>query len=81
MVKIDVNVKVICISDSDYANITVGKLYEGKIYLDSPGLTFSNDIKNRIFITNDMGFEYGYDISHFKSLCDIRNEKLNKLGI
>ena len=73
---VKMNVKVICISDSD-----LGKLYEGKIYLDSPGLTFSNDIKNRIFITNDMGFEYGYDISHFKSLCDIRNEKLNKLGI
>ena len=64
-----------CISDSikpygKYGCITIGKVYTA----------INVDLRD-ILIVNDGDIEFYYEIELFKSVEDIRNERLNELGI
>jgi hypothetical protein len=61
--------KVVCIDNKDCDYITIGKTYE-----------VININEYEYNIIDDCGDDYwDYDIEFFKTLSDIRNEKINKL--
>ena len=60
--------KVVCINSKDCGTLTTGKTYD----------TYQT-LKTIYYIKNDFGIIFGYDRSYFKSVEDIRNEKLDEL--
>lgn len=60
--------KIICIRHSNWEDLTIGKTYdvvrEGNDWYD---------------IKDDVGFIWGYPKIRFKTLSEIRNEKIDKL--
>ena len=67
--------KVVCINKFFYESITEGKIYELKQQ------KLFDDLQWMYFIINDAGFEHEYLKECFKYLDDIREDKLNKLGL
>ena len=62
--------KVKCIENRGFRNLTVGKMYD-IIYDDK------NDF--RYFIKDDINEKWGYPNKNFKTLSEIRNEIIDKL--
>jgi hypothetical protein len=60
--------KVVCINNKGFTNLTISKTYEAIV---------EDDYCYRII--SDYGNEYRYPKSYFKSLSEIRNEKIDKL--
>lgn len=75
--------KVVCVERLFYGNITVGKVYD--VIATSIGdLTERDDYfipNGRICIISDIGEEFEYLKKCFKYLSEVREEKLNGLGI
>ena len=61
--------KVKCFKQDIFDKLTIGKTYD-VIKIDDDG---------NYYIIDDIGYELRYLKEHFKSLSEIRNEKINKL--
>ena len=69
-----------CISNVGYY-LTIDKIYEAEICLDSPSEVRPGEQVFDYYIVNDIGIRHGIEASLFKNISEIREEKLNELGI
>jgi hypothetical protein len=69
-----------CINIGGY-HLTIDKIYEAEICLDSPSEVRPGEQVFDYYITNDIGIRHGIGSSLFKNISEIREEKLNELGI
>jgi hypothetical protein len=60
--------KIKCINDGGWEYLTIGKIYE-VFYID----------KYYYKINNDNGYKHWYSKDWFKTLSEIRNDKIDKL--
>lgn len=64
--------KVVCLRSSGY-HLTEGKIYDVSLYTDSPVFSY--------YVVNDIGYSHGVEGNIFKSLDEVREQKLKELGI
>ena len=69
-----------CINRGGY-HLTIGKIYEAEVCLDAPSELRLGEGVFDYYITNDKGIRHGIEASLFKNISEIREEKLNELGI
>ena len=69
-----------CISRGGY-HLTIDKIYEAEVCLDSPSEVRPGEQVFDYYIINDKGIRHGVQASFFKNISEIREEKLNELGI
>lgn len=64
--------KVVCLRKGSYY-LTEGKIYDVTLYTYSPLFSY--------YIVNDIGYSHGVEGDIFQSLDEVRDKKLNELGI
>ena len=64
--------KVVCLRSSVY-HLTEGKIYDVSLYEESPLFSYR--------IVNDIGTAHTVEGDIFQSLDEVREQKLNELGI
>lgn len=64
--------KVVCLRSSGY-HLTEGKIYDVTLYEESPLFSY--------YIVNDIGYSHGVEGDIFQCLDEVREQKLNELGI
>ena len=69
-----------CINIGGY-HLTIDKIYEAEVCLDAPSEVRPGEQAFDYYITNDIGIRHGVQASFFKNISEIREEKLNELGI
>jgi hypothetical protein len=69
-----------CINIGGY-HLTIDKIYEAEICLDAPSEVRPGKQLFDYYIINDKGIRHGVHASFFKNISEIREEKLNELGI
>jgi hypothetical protein len=69
-----------CINIGGY-HLTIDKIYEAEICLDAPSEVRPGEQVFDYYIINDKGIRHGVQASFFKNISEIREEKLNELGI
>lgn len=69
-----------CISRGGY-HLTIDKIYEAEACLDAPSEVRLGEGVFDYYITNDIGIRHGIEASLFKNISELREEKLNELGI
>ena len=69
-----------CIRKGGY-HITVGKIYNAEICIDSPSEFFPGKQVFDYYITNDIGHRHGIESNLFVDIVKVRQDKLNELGI
>ena len=64
--------KVVCLRSSGY-HLTEGKIYDVSLYTDSPVFSY--------YIINEIGHRHAVEGDIFLRLDEVRDKKLNDLGI
>jgi hypothetical protein len=69
-----------CLNSGSY-HLTPGRIYEAKICDDCPSEFQKDKMVFDYYIINDKGVKHGVEKSLFINITDLRNDKLNELGI
>ena len=64
--------KVVCLRSGGY-HLTEGKIYDVTLYTESPLFSY--------YVVNDIGYSHAVEGDIFQSLDEVRDKKLNELGI
>ena len=75
--------KVVCVNKGSY-HLTVGKVYdveESPVYHETDSGIRTDKLLFNYFVTNDKGYQHFVEGDLFIPLDDVRDKKLNILGI